>query len=136
METTLFTAEDLIYSYSRQQAIDDGELIDASVIAKEAGFTVPVAITRAAWVDCVEWSAETAKRKLVPQDEEGRLWDVVYMAYLAARARSNEQRRLFELHRVPTHGRGNQPRRTLLAMHVGPGDDGDPVITISLPNED
>lgn len=34
-----------IYSYSREQAIQDGVLIDITGIAKEAGFKWPVAIT-------------------------------------------------------------------------------------------
>ncbi|HCP6903027.1 DUF6573 family protein [Shigella flexneri] len=132
----LFTADDLIHSYSRAQAIEDGVLIDVSETAREAGFTVPVAITRAAWADCVEWTAETDKRKATCQDEAGRLWDVVYMARLAARVRGYEPRRLFELYRVPVEGRGIRPRRATLAMHIGPGDAGEPVITITLPNED
>lgn len=134
--TGLFEATDLIHSYTRAEAIEDGSLIDVSETAREAGFTAPVAITRAAWADCVEWTAETDKRKATCQDEAGRLWDVVYMARLAARARGDQPRRLFELYRVPVQGRGIKPRRVALAMHIGPGDAGEPVITISMPNED
>lgn len=35
-----FQATDLIHSYSRAQAIADGELIDVTDTAREAGFTV------------------------------------------------------------------------------------------------
>lgn len=132
----LFQASDVIHTHTRAQLIEDGDLIDVSETAREAGFTVPVAITRAAWADCVEWTAETDKRKATIQDEAGRLWDVVYMAGLAARVRGDEPRRLFELYRVPVQGRGIRPRRVALAMHIGPGDAGEPVITIGLPNED
>jgi hypothetical protein len=58
------------------------------------------------------------------------------MARLAASASSDENRRLFELYRVPVEGRGIRPRRVTLAIHIGPGDVGEPVITITLPNED
>lgn len=132
----LFQASDVIHTHTRAQLIEDGDLIDVSETAREAGFTVPVAITRAAWADCVEWTAETDKRKATCQDEAGRLWDVVYMARLAARARGDQPRRVFELYRVPVQGRGIRPRRVALAMHIGPGDAGEPVITIGLPNED
>lgn len=132
----LFQASDVIHTHTRAQLIEDGDLIDVSETAREAGFTVPVAITRAAWADCVEWTSETDKRKATCQDEAGRLWDVVYMARLAARVRGDEPRRLFELYRVPVQGRGIRPRRVALAMHIGPGDAGEPVITIGLPNED
>ena len=36
---------DLIFSYTRQQTIDDGVLIDVTDPAAEAGFAVPVAVT-------------------------------------------------------------------------------------------
>lgn len=132
----LFQAADVIHTHTRAQLIEDGDLIDVSETAREAGFTVPVAITRAAWADCVEWTAETDKRKATIQDEVGRLWDVVYMARLAVRAHGDQHRRVFELYRVPVQGRGIRPRRVALAMHIGPGDAGEPVITIGLPNED
>lgn len=134
----MFASSDLISAYTRADAIEDGNLIDVTETAREAGFKVPVALTRAVWVNCVEWSAETARRKATIQDEAGRLWDVVWMAQLAARAaaRSDSPRRLFQVLRVPVEGRGVMPRRVVLALHIGPGDAGEPVITIMEPNED
>lgn len=132
----LFSVADLIRSYSRAQAIADGVLVDVTGTAHEAGFKVPVAITRAAWADCVEWTAEIEARKATTQDESGRLWDVLWMAFLASRAPGEGQRRMFEVYRVPREGRGNRPRRVSLAMFIGPGDDHMPVITIMQPNED
>ena len=38
-----------IYVYTRAQAIEDGELIDVSKTAKQTGFKLPVAVTRAVW---------------------------------------------------------------------------------------
>lgn len=132
----IFQDTDIIYSYSRAQAIADGELIDVTDTAREAGFTVPVAVSRAAWADCVEWNDEIEARKAVTQDESGRLWDVLWMAFIACRAKGNNQRRIFELYRVPREGRGNRPRRVALAVTIGPGDDLAPVITIMQPTED
>ena len=45
---------DLAYSYSREAAIDDGELIDVSDIAFEAGFHESVALTASTWMKLVE----------------------------------------------------------------------------------
>ena len=45
-----------IYVYARENAIDDGTLVDVSEVAREAGFRIPVAMTAAAWADCVAWS--------------------------------------------------------------------------------
>lgn len=44
-------------------------LIDADTSVREAGFSLPMALTQAAWVDCVAWSADEA----ASQDEPGRL---------------------------------------------------------------
>ena len=54
---------EVISSYTRTQAIDDGMLVDVSHMAREAGFSFPVALTRAAWSDCVEWSEADSRRQ-------------------------------------------------------------------------
>lgn len=35
----------VIFSYTRKQSIDDGNLIDVTAQAKESGFKVPVAVS-------------------------------------------------------------------------------------------
>jgi len=121
--------------YSRAQALEDGALIDVSHVAAEAGFRVPVAMTRAVWGDCVEWTDEDSRRQTY-QDEDGRLWDVLWMAFLAARRSGGSDRVGFQLYRVPRGGRGMRPRLVSLEMVIGPGDSGEPVITIMQPGED
>ena len=39
----------VIFAYTRAQAIEDGILVDVSETAREAGFRIPVAITRTVW---------------------------------------------------------------------------------------
>lgn len=124
-----------IYAYTRAQALEDGVLVDVTEAAKEAGFRVPVAMTTAAWADTVEWTEADSKRQ-TEQDQSGRLWDVLWMAYLAVRSGGTESRKAFQLVRVPRGGRGVRPRLTTLHIHIGPDDAGDPVITILIPNED
>ena len=63
---------EVIHSYTRAQAIEDGMLIDVSEMAKEAGFRMSVAVTARVWAQCIEVPA-----KVQAQDEMGRLWDVV-----------------------------------------------------------
>lgn len=124
-----------IHTYTREQAIGDGMLVDVSETAKEAGFTIPVAMTRAAWLDCVEWSDTDSKRQ-THQDEAGRLWDVLSMALHAARRGGGRQSLQFQFYRVPRGGRGTRPRLVELVAHIGAGDLGEPVITLLLPGED
>ncbi|MGB3291097.1 MAG: DUF6573 family protein [Burkholderiaceae bacterium] len=124
-----------IHIYSRAQATEDGSLIDITEAACEAGFRLPVAMTAAAWADCVVWNDADSMRQTA-QNEAGRLWDVLWMASLAARRAGNSQRIAFTVHRVPRGGRSPHSRPTTLHMCIGPGDDGAPVITILLPTED
>jgi hypothetical protein len=51
----------LISSYTRSEAFADGVLVDVTETAREAGFVIPVALTRAAWDLCrLEPAAERA----------------------------------------------------------------------------
>lgn len=122
--------------YTRAQALADGVLIDAGPMAREAGFRWPVAVTAAAWEDCVAWTESDSDRQ-IHQDQSGRLWDVLFMAVYAARANAEAGSELrFELYRVPRDGRSTQAALTTLKLAVGPGDEAEPVMTILLPQED
>lgn len=126
---------EVIYSYTRAQAIEDGHLIDVTKSAAEAGFRVPVAMTLAAWADCVKWDERDSRRQ-THQDEAGRLWDVLWMAMTSARRSSGKQNFAFQLYRIPRGGKALRPRLIQLVCHIGPGDNGEPVVTIMLPGED
>jgi uncharacterized protein DUF6573 len=125
----------VIHTYTRAQAIADGVLVDITSMAQEAGWRWPVAITRNAWDRCVSWPTTDGL-----QDENGRLWDVVWMARGAVRrARDGAAgRRLpFTVHVVPLdHGGNLAPRPETLYVDAGSGDNGEPVITIMLPGDD
>lgn len=122
----------LIHVYTRAQAIADDVLHDVTTDAAEAGFRCPVALTAAAWGDAVEWNAEHGAH----QDESGRLWDVLTMARFYAQRASGTDRVPFRVLRVPNQPHATQPRHTDLVLHIGPGDHGEPVFTIMLPDED
>lgn len=126
---------EVIYSYTRAHAIEDGVLVDVSETAREAGFRWPVAMTSAAWADCVAWSEEDNQRQ-VYQDESGRLWDVLWMALNAIRRANGGTQIEYQLYRVPRDDKSAKARLTGLKLVCGPGDAGEPVITIMLPGED
>jgi len=127
---------EIIYSYTRAQAIEDGVLIDATKLARDAGFKWPVALTAAAWADCVAWNDADNERQAY-QDQTGRLWDVLFMASYAVRTANNANQQLqFDLQRIPRDGQSTKSQQRTLKLILGPGDDGKPVITIMLPEED
>jgi hypothetical protein len=122
---------EVISSYSRAQAIEDGVLVDVSSIAREAGIKFPVAVTSAVWVKYVE-----VPEGVTCQDERGRLWDNLWMFRCAA-AKFTGSTLLFKLN-VRNHNRGRLDWRDLVTFKAlcGPGDDAEPVLTIMLPEED
>lgn len=126
----------VISCYSRARAIEDGVLIDVTPMAREAGFKWPVALTSTVWADCVAWSEHDSEKQAY-QDESGRLWDVLFMSFYAIRTATDSGDRLrFLLYRVPKDGHSTEAQEVTLTLIVGPGDQGEPVITILLPNED
>ena len=125
----MFEDADLIHRYTRAQALEDEVLVDVTETAREAGFRVPVALTQTVWADCMHWREEDSAR-VVHQDESGRLWDVLWMARIAARAARGGDRTSFKLHRVPRDGETGEPMPVALLLDIGPGDEGEPVITI------
>lgn len=133
----MFTDADLIHSYSRAQAFADGVLVEVnSKIAGEAGFRCPLALTAAVFHDCVEWTDSDAERNEQPQDQEGRLWDVLWMARCAALANRNISAVAFTVLRVPRDGSSFEPTQANLVLTIGPGDEGEAVATIMEPGED
>lgn len=123
---------DLLFAYTREQAVADGVLVDASQAAKEAGFKVPVALTRAVWAEFVE-----VPEGVEGQDESGRLWDVVWMCRFAIGRGKNRDASefLFQL-RVRNDDREGEPPLATLKAVCGPDDDANPCITIMRPEED
>lgn len=127
--------------HTRQRLIEDGDLVDVSDTseAREAGFRVPVALTRSVWNRYAEWDngeVSTVQRRL-GQSTKGRLWDLLYMACHAIRASSKGGDVLhYGVCVIPKDGRSTSPRDISLKLHSGPGDQGEHVITIMLPEED
>lgn len=138
MFSELFEGAEVVSVYTRAQAIEDGVLVDVSETARQRGFKFPVAVTAAVWGDCIEWTEEDTARQNWPQDQGGRLWDVLNMAAFATRlpaAMLAEDRCRVTLYRVPRHGKA-RIELVDLVMVIGPGDDPAPVMTIMFPDED
>ena len=120
----------VISAYSRAQAIADGVLVDATVLAKETGFRFPVAVTAGVWSKCI-----TVPEGVEGQDERGRLWDLLTMLRHAF-PNSVDDRVDFGLHVRNEYAEFvSMPLERLYAL-CGPGDDAEPVITVMLKGED
>ncbi|HEX8911282.1 MAG TPA: DUF6573 family protein [Humisphaera sp.] len=126
--------DDVVFRYTREQAIADGVLVDLTEWARETGFVVPVACTAAVWDGYVVPDSALAAQG---QSARGRGHDLLWMLFHAIRS-------------LPPGGGGGErlgfdvlflmppeTRETVrLAAVIGPGDDAEPVLTVMLPYED
>jgi len=133
MDSSLFG--DIVYAYTRANAIEDGELVDVSAIASEAGLRLPVAVTRSVWERYASWTNADSDKQ-VYQDESGRLWDIVWMLRVALNGFKDKSVMQYKLHVVPRDGSSRKPKLTTLNAMIHCGDEGEPVMTVMLPTED
>jgi hypothetical protein len=122
---------DVIYSYSRSQAVADGNQIEVTKTAQEAGIRFPVFLTRA-----VHDAYVTVPPDVEAQDEAGRLWDVIHMlGFAIRRAKAGHTRLPFALY---VRNDNRAARLVKLIAHCGPLDIDDPApaITVMMPDED
>ena len=134
----------VIASYTTKEALADGFLVEVEQkISKEAGIRYPVYLSRSVWDRYVEVPAGCKGI----QDQEGRLWDILYMFSWAAR-RSEGDTILYMLDCVvdPSSARlsneKRNPGRTSLTITLKAVisardlDDPSPAIFIMTPQED
>ena len=126
----------VLSAYTRAQAIEDGFLVDVSETAREAGFTIPVAVTRSVWSRLI--ALPEGYRGF--QDERGRLWDILWLArHYARRASDSDRVRMCVLVRdirKDLRDSNRPPRRHFPIVAISAGDDGGPAITIMFPEDD
>jgi len=121
----------VIYAYTRSQAVADGLQVEVSKVAEEAGIRFPVFLTRAVFDSFVSVPPGVAG-----QDEAVRLWDIVWMLRFAIRKAQPDQARLpFALY---VRNDNRAPRLIKLIAMCGALDIDDQklAITVMLPDED
>ena len=126
----MFETGDVVFTYTRKEAIEDGVLVDLTDIAKESGFKVPVAVTDTVFHTYLDPDEEL---KAYGQSLRGRIQDMLFMLYLSAR-KNTESIVLFEVCFLLKPG--YDPETVSLKSVIGPGDEGEAVITVMLPHED
>jgi hypothetical protein len=124
----------IIYAYTRAQALTDGVLVDVSETAKEVGFKLPVAITEALENRLTPTRADAN----IGQDYDGRLWEVLWLAaFIIKLADPGTDTVTFTVALQETDAKSGGPQTTELHIRAvcGPGDDGEPVVTIGFPED-
>jgi hypothetical protein len=116
----------VIYSYSRADAIEDGLLIDVTDLSKQAGIKYPVAISEGIWLRLIECQGNDAEDR-----QENRLLNLMSELAKAIRSAGDCDRVEFKALHLG-HGQATIPVYAL----CHPGDLEEPVITVMLEGED
>jgi len=122
---------EIIYSYTRAQAIADGFQVEVTEAAREAGICFPVFLTRAVYDAYV-----TVPPGVEAQDEHGRLHDVLWMLRFAIFKAQPDQTRLHFALYVRNDNR--RPKLVKLIATCGPMDINNPkpALTVMQPGEE
>lgn len=108
----------------RQDAIDDGDLIEITRMGRDLGIVFPLAVSARAAQSMVPFPN-------IPQETvTENLWDTLH-AFRARACTTTEEEFEFQ---ASLYQNGLVPTLTFKAA-VSPGDEGEPVITIMLPDE-
>jgi len=122
---------EVIYSYTRAQAVADGVQVEVTKIAQEAGIKFPMFLTRAVYDKYVAVPPD-----VTGQDESGRLWDVVWLTRFAIiRARPGCDRLPVALY-VRNDNRAARLVKLIATCSALDIDNPAPAITVMLPGED
>ena len=122
---------EVVYSYTRAQAVADGMQVEVTKTAAEAGIRFPVFLTRAVFDSYV-----AVPPGVTGQDEAGRLWDIVCLLRFALiKPRPGVRRLPFALY---VRNDNTRPRLVKLIAICGPldMDEPQPAITVLMPDED
>ena len=130
--TDFWKDADVIYTYTRAQAIEDGTLVDGTIgdLAEvtRQHYKYPVAMTATVFA----LMEQAVNNKKHCNDWRGVWHDILFMSINYITRRFDDTSHLFE---VIITGTGRKKKHTLKVV-CGPGDDAEPVITIMLPEED
>lgn len=124
-------SDNVISIYTRRQALSDGVLVDCTELAREAGFTWPVAVT-----DHLYHSYIVPALVLVAEGGSirGRLWDVLTVLRYAIRSSKDDTYLRFSV--LFQMSPGAAPIPVEIVSVAGPDDDGSPCLTLMLEGDD
>mgnify|MGYP003132494207 CR=1 FL=1 len=128
-----YARENIIFKYSRDDALNDGTFNDISDIATEAGFNVPVAITCGVKGLLNEKINIKTNDPLKKQDFNWRAWDM--FTILKHTIATSKPDTFIEFTPEFIREKTQKPEQVKLWAMMEDSGDGTPAITIMLPEE-
>jgi hypothetical protein len=119
---------DIIHTYSREEALADGVLVDVTELATKAGLRYPVALTQCLW-NRLSTDGDD-ELGVVQKLAEG----ILFLAVRAIRSAPDGDGSVIEFPALFGESLVGA-EVSIVRMVVGPGDNFEPVITIGFPED-
>lgn len=130
-----FAGFEVISTYTREQALDDGTLVDAMVgdfaDVSRQHYKWPIAMTSSVFV-----LMENTIRDCPWQDYAGIWHDILWMSKMSPDRKQWDRGCIFTVLIGDVGKRGERKCTETLKIVSGPGDHGEPVLTVMLEHED
>lgn len=117
----------VLVAYTRQNALDDGVLVDVTKTAEKMGYRVPVAVSGTLMTRYLRPSEELES---AGQSLEGRLCDLLFLLLMAIAREHDGDFLSFKADFLSDPDGGTATVEIFAEM--GPDDDGRPVLTVML----
>lgn len=126
--------DNIIFSYSWDDAVNDGTFVDVSKVAKEAGIKFPTAVTSNLYHTYLKPNEEMEKQG---QSLEGRLWDVLTVFRFAIRASKNTNHLEFKVDFLMPHSPNPKAETVKIwaTCEARSPQNPEPIITLMLPED-
>ena len=129
---------EVIHSYTRAQAIEDGVLVDVSTMAQEAGFKFPVVVTQKLHAEVL---TPDKRAEEFGQSFDGRLWDALHMLLMSIKGSLPSKTYRSGMNQITEYQcyfvmKARQRKLLTLKAICGPGDNREPTITLMMIDED
>jgi len=129
---------EVIHTYSHQQAVEDGIVMDVSHMARRMGFDVPVFVTNTVWAEAI-----------CPDGVSGDDRVGLFLAYVKGTLRYLHEEDALEddlielpltlpmvgVHVIDREGKEIEPMERTLWLHLDANDKGEPIFTILFPED-
>lgn len=129
---SLFKDAEIIYTYTRQDAINDGVFLDVTEQAKKVGFRVSVAITNQG-IDRLIVNGNNSLEQPEPYDEALKDFLISVLFYINSEINVNPNERLFTKGSYNFYP--NKEKLTKFWIAVEGDQNGNPALNIFLPEE-
>lgn len=113
--------DNLIFAYTRAQAIEDGVLNDVTELTKAVGILIPTAIACNCWAEAVGSDD--------PEEFQQRIYELISAVHIEIEKQKDIRSDTLQFAYL-IEREGEEPTELDVFVNIGPGDNMEPVLTV------